>query len=228
MATTAQDIIDAAIASSLANDAGRSELSDNVAELLGVLNRRLRLIYALSGMPKATGGAGTGDYFAVTAPLTLAATPVDLPAAAFRHLFTRASDGRRVTVIARAHLEDGVAELPPALLVERNTAIGAGRAGDPLAGDVLNVYYTPLPDLLRAITDFIGATIRTDATTTAWPAQVGDPYLVTWLALYLARKAGDRDPAELSSLTSELTEASGIFGALVGVDAARLSQAERS
>ncbi len=223
--TTAQQIIDAAIATSLANDAGQSELANDTTELLNVLNRKLAQVYTLAGMPRDVGGAGRGDFFATVAQVTLAATAVALPAAAFRHLITRNSDGKRVRVATRADLLDGVAEIPPAVVIEQQKIISAGRAGDPVAGDVLNVFYTPLPDLLTAGSDFIGATPRTDASTTQWP-RIGDAYLVCFLALYLARKAADRDPAEIESLGAELGEASRILGTLIGVEATRLAADE--
>lgn len=225
MTTTGDAIIAAAIASSLANDAGASELANDTTELLNVLNRKLAQVYTLAGMPRDLGGAGRGDYFATTSQVTLEPTPVALPGAAFRHLFTRDSDGKRVRVISRADLLDGVAEIPPAVIVEQQKVIGAGRAGDPVAGDVLNVYYTPLPDVMTAGTDYVGASVRTNLATSQWP-RIGDAYLVAFLALYLARKASDRDPGEIQSLSADLNEAAQILGTVIGVDATRLAADE--
>jgi hypothetical protein len=220
VATQAAVIIDAAIATSLANDEGRSDLASSTPELLNVLNRKLQQLYVLAGTPPQNGGAGKGDFFATSTTLALAAVPVALPAAAFRHIFTNA-DGR-VSVVPRADVVDGIAEIPPAVIVEAGKVIGAGRTGDPGTGTVLTIRFTPLPGTLSDVTHYIGATTPADASTSAWPDSVGNPYLVAWLALYLARKAGDREAAEIESLTQELEEAAGILATHVGIEATLL------
>lgn len=223
MATTAAQIIEPAIASSLANDRGVSDLANDTEELLNVLNRKLGQIYALAGMPKWAGGVGKGDFFATSTPVTIAAAPVDLPAAAFRHIFTTATGGR-VAVISRADLVDGVAELPPAVLIEQQKVSSPLRAGDPAIGETLTVHYTPLPGALTADSHFIGATLPADEATTRWPSWVGDPFLVAYLAYYLALKAGDRDAGELEALRAELNEAAQLLASVVELDATRLVQ----
>lgn len=221
MATTAQTIVDAAIASSLANDDGRSDLANDLAELLGVLNRRIREIYTLAGMPREYGGMGRGDYFATSVPVALGGGPVALPAAAFRHVF-ETTQGARVAVVSRADLADEVAEMPPAVVVEQLKVSGAGRPGDPISGEVVIVRLTPLPGLLTLGTHYVGATLPADASTSQWP-EAGDSYLVTWLARYLAIKAGDRDPDEMQALEQQLTDSAALLGALIGVDGTRLA-----
>ncbi len=217
MATQAQAIITAATATSLANDAGRTDLANDASELLAVLNRKIKQLYALAGMPKEFGGMGSGDFFATSAAVVLAASPVALPAAAFRHVIEDAT-GRRVTVVPRADLIDGVAEMPPAVIIEQQKIISAARPEDPVPGATLTVHYTPLP-ALTSVTDYIGATTPADATTTSWPDWVGDPFLVAVLARYLAVKAGDRDADEMAALNQDLQEAATLLGAVIGIDA---------
>lgn len=222
MSTTAQQIIDAAIASSLANDAGRSELASDVVELLNVLNRKLQQFYVLAGTPAEQGGAGRGDFFATESALTLLATPVALPAAAFRHSFVRQADGERVSVVPQSDIDDGRAEMPPCVIVQQNKVKPTGRVGDPGAGQILTVRYTPLPGLLTDAAHFIGATTPNDAATSFWPDAAGNPFLVVCLARYLAYKAGDRDADELQAIAQDLQEAAQILGTHVGIEATRL------
>lgn len=223
MATTAGTLITAAIDSSLANDQGITDLANDTTELLDVLNRKIRQIYTLAGMPKWAGGMGKGDYFATSAPVTLGAAPVALPAAAFRHIFTTTA-GVRVATISRADLVDGVAEMPPAVLIEQQKILSAGRPGDPVNGETLTVYFTPIPALLTAASHYVGASTPSDASTSQWPDWVGDPFLVAWLARYLAFKAADRDPGELAAIQQDLVEAAIVLGSLIEVDATRLVQ----
>jgi hypothetical protein len=219
--TIAQAIIDAAIASSLANDAGRTDLADDTTELLNVLNRKLKQVYTLAGMPKRFGGAGDGDYFAASAVVVVTGAPVTLPAAAFRHTIVNAG-GQPVSVVPRRDLIEGIAETPPAIVIEQQKLVSAGRAGDPVPGDQLTVRYTPMPGTLTLGTHYIGAVTPTDPTTSIWPDWVGDPFLVAWLARYLAIKASDRDADEMQALTNDLTEAATLLSTIIGVDATRL------
>lgn len=222
MTTTAQALIDAAIASSLANDAGRSDLANDTSELLNVLNRKLADIYTLAALPPEYGGLSRGDYFGATTTVTLGASFVALPTSAFRHTFTT-SLGVRVAVVPQADLDDGLAELPPAVVVQGNTVKGAGRSGDPGNGATLTVAYTPPPGTLTLGTHYIGATTPTDASTSRWPEGAGNPFLVAWLARYLALKAGDREEPELGRLESDLSAASQTLGTILGVAATRLA-----
>lgn len=227
MPTAAQSIIDAAIASSLANDAGRTDIANNPTELLNVLNRKLKQVYALAGMPRDAGGMGAGDYFATSSTVTVAASAVALPAAAFRHVLVD-QVGRRIMPVTRLDVVDGTAEMPPAIIIEQQKFVSAGRAGDPIAGDVLTVRFTPLPGTLTLGTHYIGATTPSDSSTTVWPDWVGDPFLVAWLARYLANKAADRDADEIQALTDDIKEAASLLGAIIGVEATRLVEDRES
>ena len=221
MATPASSVLNAAISSSLAFDQGTTPVANDQTELLNVLNRRLGYLYTLAGAPSARGGMGQGDFFGTSTTVTLASSPVALPAAAFRHSFVKA-DGTRVAVVPQSDIVDGIAELAPAVTVQQNKVLSLGRAGDPVPGDVLTVYYTPLPGTLTLATDYIGATTPSDATTTFWPSAVGDPYLVAWLRRYLCYKSADHDPSELQAIDQDLQEAAQALGTLIGVEATRL------
>ena len=223
MTTQAQTILDAATSSSLANDSGLTPLANTPLELLGVLNRRLAELYTLAAMPKQLGGMGRGDFFATSTTLTLSSSPVALPTGvAFVHSVTNVS-GTRVAVVPQADVVDGFPELPPAVRITQNKVLSLGRSGDPVPGDVLTLYYTPLPGSLTLGTDYIGATTPSDSTTTVWPSAVGDPYLVAWLSRYLAYKASDRDPDDIQHLESDLASSARSLGTLIGVEATRLS-----
>lgn len=217
MATQSQAVLDAAIASSLAFDGGTTSVANNTAELLNVLNRRLGFLYTLAGTPSEDGGFGQGDFFGTSTTVTLSASPVALPAAVFRHRFTTA-DGTRVAVVPQSDVVDGIAELPPAVTVRQNQVLSLGRSGDPIPGDVLTVYYTPVPGTLTLGTDYIGATTPSDSTTSVWPSAVGDPYLVNWLRRYLSNKSADHDPDELQSIDQDLQESASALGKVIGIE----------
>jgi len=153
----------------------------------------------------------------------LGASPVVLPAAAFRPTFANAS-GDPVAVVTQADVTDDVAEMPPAVLIRQDKVVTVGRAGDPVATDVLTIYYTPLPGTLTLGTHYIGATTPTDPATTTWPGWVGDPFLIAWLARYLAIKAADRDADEMQALAQDLQESAVLLGTLIGVEATRLTE----
>jgi hypothetical protein len=221
MPTQAADILSAVIASSLAFDGGSTPVANDTGELLNVLNRRLGYLYTLAGAPSARGGMGQGDFFGTSSTVTLSASPVALPAAAFRHSFTTAL-GTRVAVVPQNDIVDSVPELPPAVTVQQNQVLSLGRTGDPIPGDVLTVYYTPLPGSLSLPTDYVGATTPSDSTTTVWPSAVGDPYLVAWLRRYLCYKSADHDPTELQAIDQDLQEAAQALGTLIGIEATRL------
>ncbi len=222
MPTIVQDIIGPAIASSVANDLGQSELANNPDELVAVISRRVRQVYTLAAMPKSHGGMGKGYYFATSELIVIGASPSVLSEAAFRHSVVRDPAGTRVAVVSQADLDDVRAEMPPAVVIEGAKLRTAGRPHDPVIGESVRVRYTPLPAVLTATSHYIGATIAADPSSTVWPGGVGDPYLVAWLARYLGIKGGDRDPQELEEIKTDLQAAADLFAAVVGVDAARL------
>lgn len=229
MATTVQDILTPAIASSLSNNQGNSPLANAPSELVAVVSRTVRQVYAQAGLPPSGGGGGYGNYFTRTTTLTLgspATTPVALPANptyAYIPTFTDAG-GTVVAVVTLKDLRDHVAEYPPAVVVADNHVYSAGRTGDPTAGAVLTLDGSYLPADLQATTDYIGATILNDPTTTAWPSHVGDPFLIADLALYLAQKDGARDAQEIGLLTQQRTDALARLGQVIGLAQALTTQ----
>jgi len=226
--TTSQDIIDAAIGSSLSNDSPGLDGSQasGLTELLGVINRRVRRIYTLAGMPPERGGMSRGDYFATTTTLTIsAAAPPAAPTSAFDHLFADAS-GVEVRVVSRRDVQRGHAELPPAVIIENRSVVTAGRTGDPVDDDVLTVYYTPLPALHTLGTHYVGATTAATDTTSEWPEAVGNPWLIAELRRYLAIKRGDADEAELADIKQEIGDTGGTLAELIGINKTYLTTSE--
>jgi len=225
MASTGQVILDAAIASSLANDAARSELASNSVELLNVLNRKIRQVYTLAATPKADGGLSrSADLFLDRVATTLDGTTV-LAEHAFRPTVFRTSDLVRVAVVPRADIRDGIAELPPAVHLEGNILKSTGRAGDPGTGAGLTVEFVALPVNMAVGTETIGATTAGDPTTSRWPSAVGDPFLISWLARYLALKAGDREAQEFGGIEADLAENANQLATYLGIDGTRLIEA---
>lgn len=228
MATTVQEIMDQAIASSLANDQGRTLLANNAAELVAVVNREVRAIYAAAALPPTDGGQGYGNFFTTTGTVTLgtpATTYVALPTSPSFCYFQSFVDnaGTVVKVVTLRDLRDGTAEYPPCVVVANNQIRSAGRTGDPQSGAVLTFDGSYLPPDLTLATDYIGALTPTDPATTAWPSYVGDPYLIAQLALYLAMKDGARDPAEVAGYQAAVAKTSGLLAQVVGATVARFN-----
>lgn len=227
MSTTAQQIIDAATASSLANDGGTTALASGTAELVSVLSRVVRQIYALTALPPDAGGF-KGDYgsFVRTAPVTVG-TPatafVAFPALATRLLTIVDAGGDFVSMVPLSDLRSGTAEIPPAVVIADKMIRSAGRTGDPTAGAILTVDYAYVPDPLTSASDYIGATTPSDATTSSWPTEVGDPFLEHWLARYLSVKDGTRDASEVQQLNTLLQQDIAALAGLLGISAARLA-----
>ena len=224
--TTAQTIIDAAIASSLANDGGTTVLANSTSELLGVLSRVVRQVYTLAALDRPAGFNRDGGMFVRTGTMTMgspATTRVAFPTDAVRLLSIVDVGGDYVAMVSVGDLRVEVAELPPAVVVADRTVRSAGRTGDPTAGAALTVDYAYVPAMMTATSHVIGATTPSDASTSSWPSEAGDGFLVRWLARYLAIKDGTRDPAELDQLTAQLGQEAAALGSLLGVDAAKLA-----
>lgn len=228
MATTVQDILDQAIASSLANDQGRTLLANNAAELVAVVNREVRAVYAAAALPPTDGGQGYGNFFTTTGTVTLGTPATDyvaLPSAPAFCYFQSFVDnaGTVVKVVTLRDLRDGTAEYPPCVVVANNAIRSAGRPGDPESGAVMTFDGSYLPPDLTTTGDFIGALTPSDATTTAWPAYVGDVYLIAKVALYLALKDGARDNAEIAGYQADVVKAAGMLAQVVGATVARFN-----
>ena len=229
--TTAQSILDAAVAMSLANDQGQTTLANNTSEALGVLNRQIRVVYTLAALPPSAGGSNRhGAMFTTQVPVTLgtpASTRVAFPSSPeiIRVLGISDAGDDVVAMVTVADVGQGVAEVPPAVIVENRTIRSAGRTGDPTAGAVLTLDVSYAPALLTSTAHYLGATTPTDATTSAWPA-AGDSYLAHWLALYYCVKDGTRDAAEQQSLEQKLGMDAQVLAGIIGVSAAKLAAIE--
>lgn len=227
--TQAQTILTAAINTSLSNDGGSTPLANNATELLGVLSRTIKQVYAQAGLPPSGGGGGYANYFTRTTTVTLgtpATTPVALPTNpqyAYIPTFTDVG-GTVVAVVTLQDVRNSIAEYPPAVVIADNKVFSAGRVGDPTAGAVLTLDGTYLPPDLTVPTDYIGATTLNDATTSAWPSHVGDPFLIYDLALYLAEKDGARDAQELQGLAASRSDALARLSQVIGVAQATTTQ----
>lgn len=205
MATTVQQILDAALDRNLFNDTAIVDLVRTVAWL----DRLVKRIYGLASRPVPTGSQEKDDYFADRTTLTLGGSPTVLPvavqsAASMPPRFLTAS-GERVSLASQLELADGTAELPPAVIFEKRRISATGRTGDVTTGDVLTVIFTPVPATLSDVAHYIGAATATDATTSLWPDHPGNEALIAELARYLALKDGGTDPAELQKLEGEVT-----------------------
>lgn len=228
MSTTYQTLLTAALNRSLANDAGGTALANNPAELVAVLSRTVRQVYTLSGLPPDAGGVALGQYFVRTLTVTLgtpSTTFVALPTAPELLYIFAITDagGTKVSRASLRDLRDGLAETPPAVIVQDQTIRSCGRLGDPTAGAVLTLDGSYLPAEATLATDYVGATTPATASTSHWPSHVGDAYLIATLARYLVIKDTTRDPTELQALDAEIGEASKLLGQVLGVAPAKLS-----
>lgn len=228
MATTAADIITPAIRSSSANDGGQTDLANNTGELVAVLSRVVRKVYAIAGLPPLEGGGGYSNFFTRTSTVTIGApntTYVSLgttPEFVFLQNIVD-NTGTKVSVVTLRDLRDQIAELPPAVVIADGKIRSAGRTGDPSAGAVLTFDGSYLPAILTLSSDYIGATTPADATTTAWPGDVGDPFLIAQLGWYLAQKDGARDSEELQGYQAQIQEYGQALAQRIGANVARVS-----
>lgn len=227
--TTAQTILTDAIARSAANDAGSSELaSDQAGELLRVLSRLVRRVYALAGLPAEENGWGASPYFLARATVTVPnpnTTPVLLPSTPELVQLVRVADagGLPVSIGTVPDLLGDTLDFPPAVAVANGKLQSGARLGDPLAGDVLTCVYAYCPPMMTALTDTIGATTPALPSTSAWPSAVGDAFLIDAMALYLAIK--DNGRADAAALEGEVQASAALLGSQLGVNAARLAKA---
>lgn len=229
MTTTAQTILTAAINSSIANQSGQTPLASNTGELLGVVNRLIQRAYTLAALPLDMGGQQQGNYFTRQTTVTLASpatTAVLLPTSPV-YVFTPTivdAGGDMVSVVTVEDVRNGVAELPPAVLVADQTIRSVGRLGDPTAGAVLTLDGAYSPPNMTFATDYVGATTPADATTTAWPDFIGasNQWLIDNLALYFVIKDGNRDEGEKQSLMAAITANAQVLAQVIRANPAQL------
>lgn len=231
MATTYQGILTPALRSSTANDQGQTDLGNNTSELVAVVSRIVRKVYAIAGLPPSEGGAAYGNYFTRSGTVILGTpntTYVSLGTTPEFVFLQNIVDnvGVQVSPVTLRDLRNNVAELPPCVVFADNKVRSAGRVGDPAAGATLTFDGSYLPAVATDAGHFIGATTATDSTTTAWVggvAAAGDPFLVAQLALYLAQKDGSRDAAEIAGYTAQIQEYGQALAQIVGANVARVS-----
>lgn len=223
--TTVQTIIDAAVQSSQWNDGATTSLANNTSELVGVLSRAIRQVYTLAGLPPEAGGFEQHHAAFVRATTVTMGSPattrVNFPAETIRLLALTDAGDDYVAQVDVLQVRRGVAEIPPAVIVADRTVRSAGRTGDPTAGAVLTADICYIPAVMTAASDFLGATTLGDASSSQWPEAAGDPFLVAWLARYLAQKE-DRSES-IPGIEAQLTQAAQMLGALLGVASARLT-----
>lgn len=226
--TTAQTILDAALNSSAWNDGGNTSIGNNPEELVAALSRTVRQVYVLAA--QGNGMDPRHAYFVRSTTLTLSATLATAVALSsnaagldiLRVLAVTESGGDPVAVVPIHEVRLGLAEIPPAVILLDKTIRSAGRTGDPTASAVLTLDVAYAPPPLTLASHFIGATTLTSASTSSWPEAAGDPYLVAWLARYLAAKEG-REDAEIAGYQEALAQSAAMLGDLIGVAGARLA-----
>lgn len=228
MATTVQEILTAAIASSLANDLGRTLLANDTTELVNLVDREVQAVYAAAALPPDDGGQAYGNFFTVDGTVTLgtpSTTYTDLPTNPSFLYVQKFVDNVEtvVNVVTQRDLWDGIAEYPPAVVVANRKIKSAGRVGDPQDGAILTFSGSYLPGHLTVSSDFIGAITPADASTTAWPEYVGNPYLIARVGLYLALKDGARDAAEIAGYQQAALKAAQDLAKVVGATVARFN-----
>jgi hypothetical protein len=199
MTISVQTILDAAYARSLANDPGK--LAQDL-ELIGVLDRRYQFMWALLA-------AKYPDAMAARAALTaLAGAPpaTDVPAGVLNILRLENATGKKVWLVP---IQDRGKKyvLTPAVYRLGNTLVTLGRAGDPVATDVLTSWHNDSPAALTAIGNSLDTRFHD-----RWAE-----LLIVMLALYLAVKDETRRPEEVKALAAEFDQLHKIFDAVVGV-----------
>lgn len=192
--TTAQQIVEAAYARSTANDPGKLATD---AELLGRGNRTYQGLWSLASRQRP-------DEFAVVQTLTLSgsdahvALPVDLVDV---HRLRNASQAT-VHLIPAAEL-DRLWHIAPSMYRTSQTLYSRGKAGDPVAGDVLQAWVLLAGTTLSALASVIDP---------AFPTRHVE-LLINDLALYLDAKDEDRDPQQFRKLATDQAAKSAAFAA---------------
>lgn len=187
MATSAQVIVEAALARSTSNDPGK--LAGD-GELLGRLARVYQTLYALAARQRP-------NAFQSSVALVLAGAPptVALPTDCIDVTYLENSGGSKVHLIPSAerartwHIAPSVYQLGTSL-------ISRGKAGDPIAGDTLTAIVLDAPTALTALATNLDA---------RFPVRHHE-ILVNDLALYLDAKDDGRDTASFARLQADQKE----------------------
>lgn len=181
MTTTAQQLIEAAYSRSTANDPGKLATD---GELLSVANRVYHALFALAA-------AAAPERYASKTTLTLASAPptASLPADIIDIRRIQNNAGAKVNVIPIEEI-DRTWHLAPAVYRQSGAIFSRGAASDPIAGDVLTMWYLDAPADLAALATQVDARFPTRHV----------ELIVVELAMYLATKDTGRDAAEFAAL----------------------------
>jgi hypothetical protein len=194
--STAQSLIEAGYARSVANDAGKLA-SDG--ELLLHLNRKYQSLYAIMAL------AG-GDNALAKTVLVFGGVPASavLPVDLIDIKRIERPDGSKVYLIP-ADEKDRSWHLAPAVYRQGGSLISRGNTGDLVAAESVNVFHLDAPAALSALVSV------TDA---RFPVRYED-ILVLDLAIYLSTKDEGRSETEYKQLKDEYADAMAMFNALV-------------
>lgn len=219
------EIVTAAIARSLLNDAGVTPLASDPSELLGVGGRLMRKVYQAAALQPPKGWQ-EGQFFVTTTMVTIGTpntTLVALPSSPEVGQIIQIVDnaGAYVSAISLTDLRQDLGDCPPAVVVQNKRIRSAARTGDPAAGAILTVDYSYIPPVPTALTDYVGATTLTDSSTTAWPESIGNQWLIDSMALYLRVKDGTGGGEELQA---SIQEHGSMLGDLIGANLAKFAQ----
>jgi hypothetical protein len=194
----AQDLIEAAYASSTANDPGKLSL-DN--ELYNHLNRTFQLRYAL--WSKAVGDTASD----VPLTLTFSGTPPTIP------LPTDIIDIDRLEIAGTKAYLIPIAEkerswhLAPSVYRQGLSLVSRGQTGDPISGTTMTLWIDDAPATLSSLSSVID--IR-------FPVRF-HKLLILDLALYLDTKDEGRDPAQHQKLADEFQAEQSMFEAVLSI-----------
>lgn len=196
MATTVQQIIEAAYARSTANDPGK--LAQD-AELIGQLDRTYQRLYAELAV-------ASGDNALSKVTLTLTGSPANaiLPTDVIDLVRVESVSGGKINLIP-AYEKDRPWHLSPAVYRQGTSVISRGNAGDPLSGSSIVALVLDAPTSLTTLASVLD---------TRWPHRF-DSLLILDLALYLSDKDVGRSPADYVNLRTDLKDELAAFASLL-------------
>lgn len=173
--TTVTDILVAALARSQKNRP--NAIATNASELLEVVFRAMRALYALAAEVNPT-------FFADSDDVAYAAPGWARPPEA-ENVFRIELDGTEVAVVPYDDL--GAETGMPAVYALGQIYRSAGNADDPTAADTLRIFFSRLPEKPTSVSDTLDA---------QWPEQFNE-LLNLEVAIYLALKDGRMDEVQI-------------------------------
>jgi hypothetical protein len=186
--TTVADILTAAYLRSSQNDPGKLALDP---ELIGHLNRIYQRTWMLLARARV-------DEFTGVRALTFTGVPPSVALPASLSDIVRILDADTNETVNVVPITDLLRKWNIAPRVHRTgmTLYSGNRAGDPIAGDVVNLVYLDAPSALTALADVLDP---------RWPAR-HEQLLVDYLAVYLSVKDAGRDARDRQALLQELQQ----------------------